>query len=271
MAELTLLRDELCSAAKGRSILRGKQQKLGLFRIVDNVTIEQWQKISKQLDLTDWLTLPIDRDVYPHLTTLQENMTQLAYESEHDGLTGLANRRSFERFLDVEIERAQRTQTAISLAIIDIDDFKLVNDTYGHPAGDEVLIRLAEIMGAQKRRYDLAARIGGEEFALIVPGSGQVRTQTLLERILKIMSCETFTTDQGETFSVTFSAGIASVRGSSKMSVDLLVSLADKALYQAKKEGKAQVKLAPLPQIKNVSKQTLVQPSEKKFLFTGKK
>ncbi len=271
LAELTLLRDELCDSVRGRSISSGKQEKLGLFRIFDNVSIAQWRKISKRLDLAGWLTLPINRDVYPHLTTLQENLDRLAYESEHDGLTGLANRRSFERFLDIELERAHRAKTAMSLAIIDLDNFKHINDTYGHPAGDKVLTRLAEIMSTQKRRYDMAARIGGEEFALIVPGSGQVRTQTLLERILKIMRRETFTTDRGETFSTTFSAGVASFRGSSEMSVNELMSLADKALYQAKETGKARVKLAPLPQIENIAKQTLVQASEKKFLFTGKK
>ncbi|MBU1611682.1 MAG: GGDEF domain-containing protein [Proteobacteria bacterium] len=271
MTELTRLRDELCGAAKGFCVSLDNRQNLGLFRIFSNISIDKWRAVAKRLDLTGWLTLPIDRDIYPHLTTLQESLERLAYESEHDALTGLANRRAFERTLDLEIERARRAKTVMSLSIIDLDHFKSVNDTYGHPVGDQVLMRLSEIINREKRRYDLAARIGGEEFALIIPGAGQVKTRVMLERMLELISRENFAGENGENFSVTFSAGVTSFRGTSDISVSELVALTDKALYKAKENGRAQVQLAPLPEMETVPRQSLVHANEKKFLFTGKK
>lgn len=270
MTELTRLRDELSTVARTDSMDRKGRPSLGLFRIFGGVSIETWREVARRLDLSGWLTLPIDHDAYPHLITLQENLERLAYESEHDGLTGLANRRAFERFVDLEIERAQRSKGIMSLAIIDLDDFKDINDTHGHPIGDQVLIRLSEIMQCEKRRYDMAARIGGEEFALVLPGVGQVRSRTILERVLQELGKEKFTSPNAPSFSVSFSAGIASFRGSMKMTVSTLMELADKALYKAKTSGKNRIKLAPLPDMETVPRETLVQANEKKFLFTGK-
>jgi diguanylate cyclase (GGDEF)-like protein len=272
MRELTRLRDELCGTGRVPCHLSGSDgrgQGLGLFRLFQGVSIEQWRAMAKRLDLTGWLTLPIDRDAYPHLTILQENLERLAYESEHDALTGLANRRAFERCLDLELERSRRSRTPLSLAVIDLDDFKRVNDTHGHTKGDEVLLRLAGVLNAEKRRYDLAARIGGEEFALVVPGAGQVKTRTMLERMLETFSAERFEAGAGP-FGVTFSAGVASYRGSSEKTVRELIDAADKALYKAKGAGKARVAVAPLPDLDAVPRESLVQANEKKFLFTGK-
>lgn len=271
LRELTLLRDELCSPSMSACPPMAARTNLGLFRIFSGVDINQWREISHRLNLTGWQTLPIDRDIYPHLTVLQENLERLSYESEHDALTGLANRRAFKRFLDLEIERTRRGRTALSLAIMDLDDFKRINDEHGHPVGDEVLVRVGRIISAEKRRYDQAARIGGEEFALVVPGAGQVRTRAMVERMLELLSRERFTTPEGATFSVTFSAGIVSYRGNSERRVDELMEKADKALYEAKQQGKSRVKLAPLPDLDTVPRESLVQASEKKFLFTGKK
>lgn len=271
MTELTRLRDELNGVQRGWLAALDGRHNLGVFRIFAGVTVDKWREIARRLDLTGWLTIPIDHDIYPHLTTLQENLERLAYESEHDALTGLANRRAFKRFVDLELERARRVKSIVSLAIIDLDDFKQVNDTHGHGAGDKVLMKLSKLMGGEKRRYDMAARIGGEEFALVLPGAGQVRAKAMLDQVQEQLGAIVFTGSSGETFSVSFSAGVASFRGSMDLSVQQLQELADKALYAAKKAGKARVELAPLPDMETLPRETLVQANEKQFLFTGKK
>lgn len=270
LKELTRLRDEICSIAGTPCEDLDARTNLGVFRLFSGITLQQWRSIARRLDLKGWLTLPIDRDIYPHLTVLQESLDELSYQSEHDALTGLANRRAFDRTLDLEMERAQRAGTALSLAIIDLDDFKVVNDTYGHVTGDKVLIHLAKIISGTKRRYDLAARIGGEEFAIILPGIGQTRSSAVLNRIRCELSSLSFTAPEGGTFRVSCSVGIASFRGQSDISPKYFFELADKALYDAKAEGKNCTQLAPMPDVEQAARPSLVQANEKRFLFTGK-
>lgn len=271
LKELTRLRDEICAAARTPCEDMDARTNLGVFRLFSGISLQQWRSIVRRLELKGWLTLPIDRDIYPHLTVLQESLDELSYQSEHDALTGLANRRSFDRFLDLEMERAQRAGTALSLAVIDLDDFKLVNDTYGHVAGDEVLVRLAKIITGNKRRYDLAARIGGEEFAIVLPGIGQVRSAKVVDRIRQDLEESAFSFPGGEgVVSVSCSAGIASYRGTTRFSPKDFFELADKALYAAKTAGKNRTELAPMPDIEQAIRPSLVQASEKRFLFTGK-
>lgn len=271
LIELTRLRDEILHLSRIPSCeLHDQDTSLGVFRLFPGIRLEQWRSIARQLDLKGWLTLPIHRDIYPHLTLLQESLDELSYQSEHDALTGLSNRRSFDRTLDLEMERASRSEAALSMALLDLDDFKKVNDTYGHVIGDEVLVRLAHIVAANKRRYDIAARVGGEEFALILPGIGQVRTSSMLTRILRDLNSTVFKTADGRTFSVTCSAGIACFRGNARLTPTEFYDLADKALYQAKANGKNRIELSPMPDVEQAPRPSLVQANEKRFLFTGK-
>lgn len=242
-----------------------------VFRQFYGVTPEDWETLSDRYDLKQWLTLPLDGDAYPHLKLLQETLERLAYQTEHDALTGLANRRAFDRILDIEVERSKRSKTPLSLAIFDLDDFKHINDTYGHPKGDEVLSRFAEILRKTTRRYDLAARYGGEEFALIMAGSGLVKAQRLLERLITDFKKIEFDTPDGKgTFTVTCSVGLTCYKGVVDHTVSDIVSLADDALYEAKASGKDQVKVSKLAFVDNVPNDTLVQANEKQFLFGGK-
>ena len=270
LKELTRLRDEICTASRTPCEDMDARTNLGVFRLFSGISLQQWRSIVRRLELKGWLTLPIDRDIYPHLTVLQESLDELSYQSEHDALTGLANRRSFDRFLDLEMERAQRAGSALSLAIIDLDDFKRVNDTHGHVAGDEVLVRLAKIISSNKRRYDLAARIGGEEFAIVLPGIGQVRSAKVVDRIRQDLEESAFSFPGSGVVTVSCSAGIASYRGTTRFSPKDFFELADKALYSAKSAGKNRTELAPMPDIEQAARPSLVQASEKRFLFTGK-
>jgi PleD family two-component response regulator len=170
LADIEALRQALCEAHAEFCVADGQDPLLGVFRLLPGLRPEQWTELAQKHGLSHWLTLPVEGSVYPHLRVYQEALERLTYQTDHDPLTGLANRRAFERSLDMEIERARRSRQPVCLALLDLDDFKAVNDTYGHLAGDEVLRGLSPILGRNKRRYDLAARIGGEEFALVPPG-----------------------------------------------------------------------------------------------------
>jgi len=242
-----------------------------VFRLFQGVTPDEWESLSSKHDFNQWLTLPINGDAFPHLKRFQDTLERLAYQTEHDALTGLANRRAFDRILDIEIERSKRAKTPLSLVIFDLDNFKKVNDTYGHPKGDEVLAGFANQLQATTRRYDLAARFGGEEFALIMAGSGVVKAQRLLNRLLsEFRQIDFKVPDSDETFNVTCSAGLTCYKGSIDISDKELLELADEALYDAKNSGKDQVKVSKLPFVDNVPKETLVHANEKQFLFGGK-
>ena len=160
-----------------------------------------------------------------------------------DGLTGLANRRRFEERLAGEVERARRFPgQALALVMLDIDDFKAVNDRLGHVAGDEVLRAVAAAMREDRREMDLAARYGGEELALILPGAdldGAARAAERIRHAVEHLDLPLPGPDGGS-LRVTLSAGVA-VFGHRAEDGATLVAAADDALYQAKRSGKNRV------------------------------
>lgn len=267
MDELRRLEHELCSEFRHECWEDGAQPVLGVFRLFPGVRIEEWKELAERHGLVDWLTLPISQDALPHLKYHQELLATLAYKKDHDPLTGLANRRAFDRQLDMEIERARRNRSPVCLALLDVDDFKAVNDTYGHDVGDQVLQRLASALSSNKRSYDLAARYGGEEFALVLSGIGQVRAERMILRLLDEIRGLTFSTADGTEISVTCSAGLSCYKGTVDFSVAEFVKLADEALYVAKRSGKDRLHRAPLPDVVQVPRETLVHSDEKKLLF----
>lgn len=166
-----------------------------------------------------------------------------------DGLTGLANRRRFEERLADEVERARRFPgQALGLVMLDIDDFKAVNDRLGHVAGDEVLRAVAGAMRVDRRETDLAARYGGEELALILPGADLDGAWQAAERIRDAVEHLDLPLPgvDGGSLRVTVSAGVA-VFGTRAADAPGLVAAADEALYQAKRSGKNRVTRADSP------------------------
>lgn len=162
-----------------------------------------------------------------------------------DGLTGLFVRRYFDARIDEEIERSRRYSTPFSVVMMDVDDFKKLNDTYGHLVGDRVLRAIANVVKEQMRGVDTAARYGGEEIAMILPRTEMVGAYTLAERIREAIAELRITTDEDppRALAVTASLGIAAYPESKAASGEDLVRRADRALYRAKKTGKNRVEL----------------------------
>jgi two-component system cell cycle response regulator len=171
----------------------------------------------------------------------QEGLLRKLYESStRDALTGAYNRRHFEDRLRAEIAFAVRHATDCGLLIVDLDHFKRVNDTHGHPAGDEVLRHLTAIAGRTLRTEDLFARFGGEEFAVILRGVSTRGAGRLAERLRDALA-QQHASYEGKEIPVTMSVGCAALSCCTKPSFEELVAVADRRLYRAKQGGRNRV------------------------------
>jgi len=163
---------------------------------------------------------------------------QLKKISRTDGLTGLFNRRYWEEMCELEFKRAKRTEQFSSLIILDIDHFKKVNDTYGHPAGDLVIKTLAKIIRTAIRETDIAGRYGGEEYTIILPDTDVKNARMVAERIRRL--AEAFPVEyEGQEINFTISLGIAMFDMSFE-NYTAWIDRADKGLYEAKEGGRNQ-------------------------------
>lgn len=161
---------------------------------------------------------------------------KLYHGASKDSLTGLHNRRCFYDRIDYEIEKMKRTKQPLSLAIIDIDNFKTINDTYGHLEGDRVLVQLAGIFKTQVRSGDTVIRWGGEEFTVILPETDKEGALTFAERVRKLVECSNCK------FKITICIGVTTVYQAHN--AEKILSIADSALYKAKENKNMVVFLA---------------------------
>ena len=201
--------------------------------------------------------------LFVDLTLLYRRVSQanamLAQLASRDGLTGLANRRSFDEKLDSEWRRALRLQQPLALLMLDVDHFKLYNDSYGHLGGDDCLRRVSAAIGSHiARPGDLAARYGGEEFAVILPNTDATGASNLASRIRESVAALGLIHPQSSLQRVTISVGVAVVVPEQGQLPAALVSLADQALYQAKSLGRDRIQLAAEPA--KLAKEVLVAP-----------
>ncbi|NHZ46669.1 GGDEF domain-containing protein [Nitratidesulfovibrio liaohensis] len=241
---------------------------LAVARLFPGMTRQRWLALAEEHGLRQWFAIDLDKSTNFNLRELQKAVEDLAHQRDHDPLTGLMNRRAFLRQVELELQRVHRGGAELCLAMLDLDDFKRVNDTWGHACGDVVLRRMADLLRDATRAYDVAARIGGEEFVLLLPGASPMRAQALLERLLQDLRDEAFEC-RDETFRVSFSAGIAGCKGATVCRAEELLDRADKALYEAKASGKARVRVHRLPGVPDYDRSTMVQSDEKQFLFSG--
>ncbi|MCB9709056.1 MAG: GGDEF domain-containing protein [Myxococcales bacterium] len=157
-----------------------------------------------------------------------------------DGLTDVYNKRYFSEELEKEMSRSRRYQRIFSLLLFDIDHFKQINDTYGHLAGDAVLRQIADLVRSRIRRDDSLARIGGEEFGILLPEVGQKGAAELAEKLRRLVETKVFAFE-GLKLSITISLGVAEWQPSIT-NEQMLIKTADEKLYEAKRAGRNQTK-----------------------------
>ncbi|AWB59587.1 GGDEF domain-containing protein [Colwellia sp. Arc7-D] len=181
-------------------------------------------------------------DVCHYQTQLNKVLQELALSNRIDGLTQAFNRKHWEECLAAEFSRAQRYKQDLALVMLDLDQFKLLNDTYGHQGGDKVLIDIAEVINGLLRMGDLFGRYGGEEFAVILPNTGLTGANDVAERIRKAIASNAIEY-QDKNINATVSIGVA-VMDEYDTRYEDIISRADIALYKAKNSGRNQVCLA---------------------------
>jgi diguanylate cyclase (GGDEF)-like protein len=175
---------------------------------------------------------------YSVTDTGEEKILRQLYESSvKDSLTGAYNREYFGERLKTEVAYAKRHETHLSLLMVDVDHFKKVNDTYGHPAGDAVLIATVAAVSSTLRGEDVVARYGGEEFAVILRGIELANAITAAERLRELVANQSVT-HESSVIRCTVSIGIASLACTSSPTLDALVAVADRRLYLAKRGGR---------------------------------
>ena len=182
---------------------------------------------------------------FPMGTLLQRSSrhTALVNEARADAKTGLLNVAAWERDATAEVARAVRTSTPLAVALLDLDRFKQINDTYGHLLGDEVLRQIAATMTDNLREYDLAGRFGGEEFVMLLPHTRAVDALRIAERVRAQIAALPVYAGQGERVPVTVSIGVAALDAGSHRQLPDLLAAADAALYRAKASGRDQVQM----------------------------
>ncbi|HYJ20474.1 MAG TPA: diguanylate cyclase [Solirubrobacterales bacterium] len=165
-----------------------------------------------------------------------ERMQQLQREASLDPLTGLKNRRRFEEDLRLAMARARREDTTGAVLMLDLDHFKRVNDSYGHPAGDRTIEEIADVLRRRTRESDTLARLGGDEFAIVLPRSSPVEARMVAESIATAI--REHQPARGDIEPITASIGVAMFGDNPRTSIESVVSEADTAMYAAKDEGR---------------------------------
>jgi two-component system, cell cycle response regulator len=202
----------------------------------------------------DYVSKPFDPDELQVRIRAGERIVNLQIESlaarnvlrklaTYDYLTGLHNRAAILAELERGCERVSRLNVPVNLVMVDVDHFKKINDTYGHPFGDKVLAELAKCMVSEVRSYEAVGRYGGEEFLIVLAGCNELGAGMQAERVRRRVEANRFNI-QGTKIEVTVSLGVASSCQIERPTQELLIELADAAMYRAKHGGRNRVELA---------------------------
>jgi two-component system cell cycle response regulator len=214
--------------------------------IVDGLEAGVDDYLTKPFDVSEFRArIGIGERILNLEARLRESLHQLASLASHDSLTGLLNRRALYEIIEKEQSRTLNAGISLSVVMIDLDHFKLINDQYGHLVGDEVLCQVAKIIMERKRSSDHAGRWGGEEFLLVLPGANVQEAGNVAERMRVAIGSLSIPLKDGRMVSVKASLGAASTVPEEEFSLERLIEGADKALYMAKAAGRDLVMLYP--------------------------
>lgn len=232
-----------CSGPELAQVLRQMPGHVSLPIIyVSSETDRERQIKAMEVGADGFLTKPVDpRRLIAEVTLRAERMRTLHALMVRDGLTGLFNHNAIMQFLDLKVANGRREAGTFCYAMIDVDRFKRVNDSYGHPAGDQVLMALSRGLRLRLRECDLVGRYGGEEFAVILSGVNEAQAKVILDHLRRSFAEVIFYAGEA-TFTCTFSAGVA---GFPRFpSAEAMLEAADLALYRAKGGGRDRVEIA---------------------------
>lgn len=210
----------------------------GLVSGVDDYLAKPWD--SREL----WARVEIGMRILSLESQLRESVQELHRLATRDTLTGLFNRRAVYEFAEAEAERARRQGSPLSLALLDIDHFKQINDHHGHVTGDQALKLASATIIESIRSYDQVGRWGGEEFLIVLPETTLGDAAHIAERVRTHVATTGMLLDSGERLFMQVSVGVAGSDQDAPLPVDMLINQADNALYQAKHEGRNRVCLA---------------------------
>lgn len=218
------------------------------------IGVQAEESIDKVRELIVNSVLTTLLNVIGSIKAIYKYTKDLEYYATRDGLTGLYNQRVFMEFLHYEVERAKRNNAVFSLVIIDLDNFKLINDMYGHNFGDKFIKGISDALEKTKRNEDILARYGGDEFALILPEAGQEQAYMIAERIRDKVKLFSLMDNNSQTLvNATVSIGISVYPYSAADEKDMFL-LADNMMYKAKSEGKNIVYVAKEDDVAQVYK-----------------
>lgn len=237
--------------------------KLGDYLFTIPLIVEKNLTVAKVKRENEQLRTELERaltEVQLKADLLEKSLRRVEEMAATDPLTGLYNRRHFSKVLDQLFAEAQRHEKELSCVMIDLDGYKQLNDSYGHQVGDQLLVTAGKVICANMRRMDVAARYGGDEFVLLLPGAGPAESQTVAERIRE----EFRSASAGllrRPIGVTMSIGIGSLSVSRPAGADQLVALADTALYCAKDSGRDRIKAADLQTVRPLAHPPTIAPA----------
>ena len=210
-------------------------------RLVHRLASGELRDVEVHLSMIDYEGQDLLFALVHDVTERKQAEGRLILLAQTDTLTGLPNRRHFLEMAGNELERRHRYRGALSVLMIDIDHFKKINDSYGHQIGDKVLQAVGRLFPEALRNSDFVGRIGGEEFAAMLPETGGSKACEVAERVRQQVEMTEVVCEDGVSLRITLSIGVSSVEGDDDRSLDALLEQADQALYAAKNAGRNRV------------------------------